>query len=144
MIKLFSFLLCCVIFLSSCDSIQHTRGNIPLPSTIESLEIGKTTTQDVLKNFGSPSVEGTFDNKVWYYIGWKKERYAFFEPEIIDHQVHILIFDNKDILQNHTLLTADDLKNIALNPDKTPTTGIQVSVIEQLLGNLGRFRNESN
>lgn len=138
---LFSFI--CVLSLIACEPVRHTRGNIPLPSALASLEIGKTTRQDILQSFGTPSATGNFKNDVWYYMGWQTEQIAFFAPEVTDHKVHIMVFDDKNILTEHRMLTKADLQNIILNPSETPTSGVDVSVIEQLIGNLGRFRNES-
>lgn len=141
LLKLYS-----VVFLLSlvaCEPVRHTRGNIPLPSALASLEINKTTRQDILQSFGTPSAMGNFRDNVWYYMGWQTEQIAFFDPEIIDHKVHIIMFDDKGILKKHQMLTKADLQNIILNPQETPTTGIDISVLEQLIGNLGRFRNES-
>ena len=132
-----------LLFLIACEPVRHTRGNIPLPSAIQSLEVGKTNRQDILQSFGTPSATGNFRDNVWYYMGWQTEQTAFFDPKIVDHKVHIIIFDDKGILKQHKLLTKADLQNIILNPDQTPTTGIDISVLEQLIGNLGRFRNEA-
>ena len=131
------------LLLIACEPVRHTRGNIPLPSALASLEVNKTTRQDILQSFGTPSATANFRDNVWYYMGWQTEQIAFFDPEIIDHKVHIVIFDDKGILKQHHTLTQVDLKNIILNPKQTPTTGIDVSILEQLIGNLGRFRNEA-
>lgn len=127
------------IAVSGCSPKVAIRGNLPLPSQMEQVQVGSSTKSEIQRLMGSPSTIGTFDSQTWYYMSQKTEQWAFFEPEIIDHQVLVLYFDDAGTLQQMHKYTQDDLREIALQERETPTSGHSLGFIEQLLGNVGRF-----
>ncbi|WP_259779683.1 outer membrane protein assembly factor BamE [Aestuariispira ectoiniformans] len=124
---------------AGCSPKVAIRGNLPLPSQMEQVHVGSSNKAEVQRLLGSPSTVGTFDSQTWYYMSQRKEQWAFFEPEIVDHQVLVLYFDDRGILQQMQHYTKDDLRKIALQERVTPTSGHSLGFIEQLLGNVGRF-----
>ena len=63
----------------ACAPRTANRGNIPTVSQLEKLKVGKHSKEYVRGILGTPSTVGTFDKDVWYYIGRRTERWAFFE-----------------------------------------------------------------
>ena len=45
----------------------------PRPGSVEKLEIGTQSREDVVRLIGSPSTVATFNPNVWYYISQKQE-----------------------------------------------------------------------
>lgn len=124
---------------TGCTPKVAVRGNLPLPSQMEQVKVGSSTKSEVQRLLGSPSTLGTFDAQTWYYMSQRKEQWAFFEPEIVDHQVLVLYFDDVGTLQQMQHYTKEDLREIAIQERVTPTSGHSLGFIEQLLGNVGRF-----
>ena len=125
--------------LAGCDSIIDQRGFAATPGSIEKLEIGAQGREDVIRLIGSPSSVATFNPNVWYYISQKQEYYAFFKPAIVAQNVMQLQFNETGRLQTIKSYDLKDSKDIDMVSRITPTAGKQLTVLEQILGNVGRF-----
>lgn len=135
---------CLALALAACTPRYDTRGHVATPGSIEKLEVGKQTRDDVIKLLGSPSTTATFDDETWYYITQKTETVAFYAPETIDQHVMALKFDKAGVLKDVRNYTLQDGKAIDMVERKTPTAGKELTVIEQLFGNIGRFSGGAN
>ena len=133
------FILLLLLGLTACEGKEYLRGNIPLESQWNKIIAQQTTQREVLSYIGSPSTVETFGQNIWYYIGQRRTQTAFLKPKIESLKVHIVIFDTNNVVQDKKILNEETLKKIAYNDDETGTFGHDVSVIQQLLGNIGKF-----
>jgi len=126
-------------------STTAIRGNITDPDAVAQIKVGQTRAEDVSGLLGTPSQVGTFDDKVWYYIGQKTERFAFLAPEVTERRIVVVVFDDKGVV---TAVRTSDDPNIGTDVEtvdrKTPTTGRELTFMEQLLGNVGRFSSKKS
>src|SRR5215467_4672254 len=76
-----------------CDHIIDYRGFAPTPGSVEKLEVGTQSREDVIRLIGSPSAVATFNPNTWYYISQKQEYYAFFKPAMLEQNVMQLSFN---------------------------------------------------
>lgn len=129
-----------VIFLGACEPKTALRGNLPRDSQLEQIQVGRDSKSRVRDILGTPSTIGTFDQDVWYYMSQKTEQWAFFEPEIVDHQILALYFTPEGVLQNMVTYTQEDMRDVDYADRKTPTSGREFTFLEQMFGNLNRFR----
>ncbi len=127
------------IALAACSPRITVRGNLLRETLLAKIEIGKQTKEDVAEILGSPSTLGTFDDRIWYYISRKTEKIAFLDEQVIDQQIVAVYFTDKDIVQAIQRYYKNDLRQIGMSERQTPTAGKELSVFEQLIGNLGRF-----
>lgn len=125
--------------LSACEPRVAIRGNLPREVKLSKVEIGSHNRKQVARILGTPSTVGTFDDNVWYYISRKTEKTAFFEAEIVDQQVIAVYFNDKNVVEAIHRYNKDDKRSVELVDRTTPTVGREYSIIDQLLGNLGRF-----
>ena len=125
--------------LSACAPRVAVRGNLPRAEQLEKIVVGEQKREDVVEILGSPSTLGVFDDKIWYYISRKTEKLAFFDEKVVDQQVVAIYFDDQNTVQAIQQYNRDDLREIGMVERETPTSGNELSVIEQLLGNIGRF-----
>lgn len=126
--------------LLGCSPIQATRGNLVQDEKLSQIEVGLSTSDDVAEILGTPSTVATFDNAVWYYIGQRTERTAFFRPEIIERRILVVEFDpDTGILQAMEELDLEDGQEVVLVERRTPTLGRRITFLEQMFGNIGRF-----
>lgn len=128
----------------SCAPRTANRGNIPTVSQLEKLQVGKHSKAYVRGVLGTPSTVGTFDKDVWYYIGRRIERWAFFEESVLEQQIVAVYFDPKGTIEHIQTYDKSDGRDIAIVEGKTPTSGHELGVIEQIIGNLGRFNRPSS
>jgi outer membrane protein assembly factor BamE (lipoprotein component of BamABCDE complex) len=88
---------------------------------------------------GTPSTTAAFDDNTWYYFGETTQREAFYDPELIERHVLILRFDDGGLLSEVGTRDANSGREVTLVSRETPTAGHSFTVIEQILGNIGRF-----
>jgi outer membrane protein assembly factor BamE (lipoprotein component of BamABCDE complex) len=126
-------------FVAGCETIVDQRGFAPTPGSVEKLEIGSQSREDVVRLIGSPSSVATFNPNVWYYISQKQEAYAFLKPTITDQNVLQLTFNDTGRLTAMKKYGLEDGKDIQMVSRITPTAGKELTILEQIMGNVGRF-----
>jgi len=129
---------------AACTPKTALRGNAPREGALAKLQVGVHRKADVEQLLGSPSVLGTFDSNVWYYMSRKTEQWAFFEPDVVEQQVLAVYFDDQDVLQHMQTYTEDDARDIAYSDRITPTAGNKLGFFEQIFGNLGKGNKLGN
>lgn len=127
-----------LISIAACTPTQNNRGNMVENFRIAELTPGISTRTNVLKSLGSPTTTAPFDENVWYYIGQKMEKRGIFDPEVVEEKVVVVAFDESGILTTLQEIDADRTE-IPTVDRKTPTSGNDVTLMEQLLGNVGKF-----
>ena len=140
--KLITTFICIFIAVSlpSCGKVVQTRGYVTEFSRFGEIQIGKTSKEETLRLLGSPSTKSSFDNERWYYIGTKVKEAAFATPELVDQDVVLIAFDSNGIVEKiERTSSTQNNRNIIFADESTPTEGHEIGVVEQLLGNLGRF-----
>jgi outer membrane protein assembly factor BamE (lipoprotein component of BamABCDE complex) len=133
--------------LAACETIIDQRGFAATPGSVEKLDVGSQSREDVIRLIGSPSTVGTFNPNVWYYISQKQETYAFLKPTMLEQNVLQLNFNESGRLQAMKKYDLADGKDIDMVSRITPTAGKELTVLEQIMGNVGRFsgpRQDSN
>ena len=131
-----------VIGATACESRLDTRGNMPDPSRLAEVASGSHTREDVVEILGSPSSIAVFDQESWYYISKRTTTFAFFEPDVSDRQVVIVRFDKNGMVSDIKALGLEDGHVVKPVERETPTAGNEITLIEQLLGNIGRFNKK--
>ncbi len=124
---------------SGCAPVVATRGNLTDPERVAELQPGQSRRDDVAAVLGTPTSVGTFDRNVWYYIGQKTEKTAFFQPEVSERRVLIVRFDDAGTVREIKKLDQTNGQNIEMVDRTTPTAGREMTFLEQMLGNVGRF-----
>lgn len=128
-----------VLACAACTNPVDTRGNLPEFSKVEQIKPGTTDKAVVTQLLGSPSSVAAFDPNTWYYISQKTRPVVARFPELLDQQVLVIAFDDKGVVRDVSRLTLADRETITPNPNATPAPGREFTVLEQLIGNFGRF-----
>lgn len=129
--------------LGGCDPHFNQRGFVPTPGSTEKLEVGTQSREDVVRLIGSPSAVSTFNPNVWYFISETQESYAFLKPDITQQKVIQITFNDSGrvaAIKNYDLAEARD---IVMVQRITPTSGKELTVLEQIMGNVGKFNPAS-
>ena len=117
----------------------QTRGNKVDPDLLVQLVPGTSTRNDVVALIGTPTTKSSFDDNTWIYISEVTKPLIAATQEIRDQNVVVLTFDNKGVLRNISKRTAADAKQVDVVDRATPSPGNDTSILQQLLGNVGRF-----
>jgi outer membrane protein assembly factor BamE (lipoprotein component of BamABCDE complex) len=125
--------------LFGCESIIDYRGFAPTPGSVEKLEAGTQSREDVIRLIGTPTSVATFNPNVWYYITQTQDTYAFFKAQIIEQKVMQLNFDDAGRLKTIKNYDLKDAQDISMVARITPTAGKELTILEQLMGNVGKF-----
>lgn len=124
---------------AACGGVEELRGNEPDPDKVLAVNPGIDTRQQVAQLLGTPSATGTFDPNTWYYISKRTWQYAFFDPEVVDQEVLVVKFDGGGMVSNMYIYGVEDGVVVEPVERETPTYGQELTIMQQLLGNFGRF-----
>jgi len=125
--------------LSACSPITSYSGFQAIDSDPKDVKIGTDTKSTVRAKLGSPSVTSTFDPNVWFYVNQIKQRVAFQRPKVINRNITAIAFNKEtEMVETVNVYTLKDGKVIAYNARETPTRGREMTILEQLLGSVGR------
>lgn len=133
----------CLLLTSACAPTEAVRGNLLQDYQLAEVKTGTDTQSDVVHKLGSPTTIAPFDSNVWYYMGQRTVKHGILDPKIVDERVVVVTFDKSGILQT----VKDDRPkrlDFPYDHDKTPTSGNDVTVMQQMLGNLGKFNKAGN
>ncbi|QDO98790.1 outer membrane protein assembly factor BamE [Ferrovibrio terrae] len=128
---------------AACAPRQDYRGIAIEQEKLDLIKVGQTSEGQVNALLGSPSTISTFPDwgTVYYYISSETETVAFLAPELIDQHVLAISFDRNSVVREIKRYGVKDGKQVAFIDRETPTRGKEMTVLEQLFGNLGRFNN---
>jgi outer membrane protein assembly factor BamE (lipoprotein component of BamABCDE complex) len=129
---------------AACAPRIDQRGNKPDEDQVVQINPGVDDKNRVAELIGTPSTISTFDDRTWYYISKRTETTAFFDPDVTDQEVLAINFDENGVVQNMRVYGQEDGRTIAYVDRTTPTEGNELTLIQQLLGNLGRFNPEGD
>jgi outer membrane protein assembly factor BamE (lipoprotein component of BamABCDE complex) len=124
---------------AACENMVEIRGFAPAPGAVDKLEVGTQSREDVQRLVGSPSAVATFNPNVWYYISEKQEGWGPSKPWIADQNVIQITFNESGRVDKIKYYDMKDAQNITMVARVTPTSGKELTVLEQILGNVGKF-----
>ena len=128
--------------LGACAQDIRIRGNIPESEMVSKISPGIHSRIDIQSLLGSPSTVSTFQDSKWYYIGQKTTQFAFFEQEVLERSVLVVSFDAAGLVETTRTYDLADGQTIDPVDRVTPTEGREISILQQLLGNLGKFPSQ--
>lgn len=126
-----------------CSPIEKTHGYVPRADELENVKAQQDTRGSVQRKLGRPSTIGSFDETKWYYISRKTRQYAFLKPKNVEQKVVAISFNTKGVVTEVNRYGLEDGKVIDLVTRTTPTFGKELTFLQQMFGNIGRF-NASN
>lgn len=121
-----------------CTPMTAQRGNLLEAEQIADVKVGESSRSDVLRSIGSPTTVSPFDENIWYYIGQETEKRGILDPEVVNEQILLVAFDEKGIVTRKENIDEGRI-DIPLERESTPTHGQKNTILQQMLGNIGRF-----
>ena len=127
-----------LLVFSGCSPTTANRGNLVEDFRLDEVLIGISSRSDVIRHIGSPTTQSPFDENIWYYMGQKTEKHSVFDPQVVEEKIVMVAFDNKGIVQKIEHIDNGRI-NVPLVERETPTSGNDFTVMQQIIGNIGRF-----
>ncbi|WP_367160145.1 outer membrane protein assembly factor BamE [Kozakia baliensis] len=124
--------------------IPQERGSLIEKSDYSQLVPGTSTRNDAIDLLGSPTAHATFDDNKWIYVSMTTVPTPLSFPTVKKQQVVVLAFDNGGVLRQIDTLHKKNGYDVGMVGEKTPTPGTKINVLQQLLGNVGRYNPMSN
>ena len=112
-----------------------TGDHINVVKWVTKCHLGFFTVQARL---GSPTATSTFDPNIWFYISQVETETSFLHPRVTRRDVVAIAFDESQNVASVNKYTLADGRVIAINDRETPTRGREMTILEQLVGNIGR------
>ncbi len=122
--------------LSACMSVSETqvRGQVVPESSLDQIPVGSSKEQ-VMVVLGTPSTTATVSGEVFYYISQTEKRtMRFMKPEIEDRRIVAVYFDKDGRVERVANYGLQDRVVFDFISRKTPTTGVEKTLLQQMLG----------
>ncbi|AUH32195.1 outer membrane protein assembly factor BamE [Paracoccus tegillarcae] len=133
------FLILAVLAVAACAPVYRNHGYVPPELDLAAVIVGQTTVDELPTLIGRPSSQGLLTGSGWYYVGSRWRHYGPYEPEEIERQVVAVTFAETGTVANVERFGLERGRVVALSRRVTDSGIADVSLIRQLMGNLGNF-----
>lgn len=127
------------IGLVACAPVYRNHGYVPPEIDLEQVMVGETTRDMLPGLIGRPSAQGLLTGSGWYYVGSRWRHYGPRPPKEENREVVAISFTEAGVVSNVERFGLERGNVITLSRRVTEGGITQISLIRQLLGNLGNF-----
>lgn len=125
--------------LTACAADINPRGNEPSPELLAQIEPGRQGRNEVRALLGTPSTTSAFGDETWYYISAMTAQWAYRATDERERQVVAISFDDRGVVSEVRRMDQSAGREVKVVERETPTPGRDETILQQLLGNVGRF-----
>ncbi|PIE16899.1 MAG: cell envelope protein SmpA [Rhodobacterales bacterium] len=129
-----------LVALGGCSAIYRNHGYVPTDSDLEQIVVGVDTRETVAEAIGRPTSFGMLQSGGWYYTQSRWRHFAYKAPKVIDRQIVAITYRKDGVVENIERFTLEDGRIIALSRRVTDSNIKGLSLLRQLMGNLGNLR----
>jgi len=133
------FILGVAVAASACTPVVRRHGYVAEQTPLSAIQPDVDTKSSVLENFGNPSTTGVFEKETWYYITNVRQQLGYLQPEASARSVVAVRFDDAGLVSEVETYDLSDSRQVRMVGRTTPTRGRELTILEQLLGNVGRL-----
>jgi outer membrane protein assembly factor BamE (lipoprotein component of BamABCDE complex) len=127
---------------SACTPTVRRHGYVPEQVPLSAIQPYVDTKASVLERYGNPSTSGVFDGETWYYVTNVREQLGYLEPESSARAIVAVRFDGSGRVSEVQNFSLADARSPGVVGRETPTRGRELTILEQLLGNVGRLPSD--
>jgi outer membrane protein assembly factor BamE (lipoprotein component of BamABCDE complex) len=124
----------------ACSPIFRNHGYVPTDQELALVAVGTDTRESVAEKVGRPTASGLLNDVGWYYVQSRFKTFGARAPQEIDRQVVAITFTEDGTVSNIERFGLEQGQVVTLSRRVTETNVRGVSLIKQLLGNLGNLR----
>jgi outer membrane protein assembly factor BamE (lipoprotein component of BamABCDE complex) len=128
-----------ILSMAACTPNIDYHGYLAKPGAFAQIQEGMPKSQ-VETALGSPSTTASvkFHGDSYYYISNVTEQTAFFRAKELNREVIAIRFDPEDKVASFGQYSLEDGQIIDMNSRTTPTKGVELTILQQIFGNLGQ------
>ncbi|MEM7526460.1 MAG: outer membrane protein assembly factor BamE [Pseudomonadota bacterium] len=126
-----------LFLVQGCAPVVTSHGYAPPEEMVQSIVEGVDTRGSVRRKIGRPGATGTFSETGWYYVSTTLSKQAFYAPEIVDRRIVAVEFNDVDRVTAVRRYGLEDGRIVDLETRTTPTFGRELTILQQVLGNIG-------
>jgi outer membrane protein assembly factor BamE (lipoprotein component of BamABCDE complex) len=126
---------------AACQPTVSSHGHQLDPALLAQIQPGTTSREEVARMLGSPSTTGTFDGESWFYVSQRSEAVSFYQADITQQDVVRVDFDANGLVRDVRSHGLEVAQAVTPDPNQTRTLGNELSVVQQFIGNIGRFNS---
>lgn len=132
-----------LLFLAACSPVMRFHGYAPEDAQLAQVVVGQDTRETVAEKLGRPGAGGVMRDSGWYYVqsDWRQDQWR--APIEMDRQVVAISFDANDRVSNVERFGLEQGEVVALSRRVTSTGPSGLSILKQILGNIGGFNAAS-
>ena len=131
-----------VAFAAACAPVFRNTGYVPTEDELALLVIGSDSRETVGATIGRPGTAGLLNDVGWYYVQSRWRHYGALPPKEEDRQVVAITFSEKGVVENVERFGLEKGRIVALSRRVTDTNIKGISVLQQLIGNIGQVNTE--
>lgn len=128
-------------FAAACAPTVDNHGWRVDQAAVAQIQPGVTTRDEVRRLLGSPSSLAPFGDGSWLYVSQKTETRSFYQSTVDAQDVLRVDFDEAGLVTDLEQHGLDMARAIDPADEKTRTLGNELSVVQQFVGNIGRFNS---
>lgn len=125
--------------LSACSPVVRGHGYAPKPEELSRIQPGVDDKASVRSKIGRPGGTGIANDDAWYYVATTIEEFAYRAPAVTDRRVVAVLFTEAGIVADVRQFGLEDGRVVDLVTRTTPTYGRELTVVQQLFGNILNF-----
>lgn len=122
---------------AGCTKTQDLQGYLVDETLVSAVQPGVDNKDSVQNTLGRPTFTGTFDQNDWYYVSRRTKNFAFNHPRVNQQTVLHVRFDPAGNVASVERKGMEQIVSINPSGDKTPTLGRNMSIWDELFGNIG-------
>jgi len=128
----------CLFAAISCTPVYRNHGYTPSEAALANLVVGVDTRATAEETLGVPTISDTETGRL-YYISSRWRHYGMNPPEPISRDIVAVALDSAEVVTNVSRYSLEDGEIVALTRRVTDGGTEEISFLQQLLGNIGRF-----
>lgn len=139
MLSIRSFIFVLTIFAAGCSPVYRHHGYVPPEADLALVQVGQTSQFELEGMIGRPGSQGLLEGSSWYYVGSRWRHYGAMRPQEVDRQVVAIHFTPDGTVSNVERFGLEQGRVVVLSRRVTDSNVTSISLIRQLLGNIGNF-----
>ena len=132
------FIIVLLVILTSCSPTIQNNGMSETKFKKIVIEIGKTSKNDLIKNYGPPVFEGIFNKNVIYYISHTTSFKLLDKMKTKNLLVYEISLNDKNIVENFQKYSKKDSLNISISDKTSDHNKDGVFILKELFDSMRR------
>ena len=121
-----------LVIISACTGRVSNHGTLNIENYIDRVIENKMEKAEVEELLGPPSTISTFNTNKWYYVHNTIKKLGFLKPEMINHKVYEIVFNDENRAITLNEYDANQITELEYNKNITKTKGNDQSILRLL------------